>query len=42
VVTDWTGDDRVWLASGDILAAPAPIHARLRTLVEPALEAPGA
>jgi myo-inositol-1(or 4)-monophosphatase len=26
VVTDWAGDDRAWLASGDILAAPAPVH----------------
>ena len=25
-VTDWAGDDRAWLASGDILAAPAPVH----------------
>jgi myo-inositol-1(or 4)-monophosphatase len=26
VVTDWAGDDRAWLSSGDILAAPAPVH----------------
>ncbi len=26
VVTDWAGDDEAWLASGDILAAPAPVH----------------
>jgi myo-inositol-1(or 4)-monophosphatase len=26
MVTDWAGDDRAWLASGDILAAPAPVH----------------
>jgi myo-inositol-1(or 4)-monophosphatase len=26
IVTDWAGDDRAWLASGDILAAPAPVH----------------
>jgi myo-inositol-1(or 4)-monophosphatase len=42
VVTDWTGDDRAWLASGDILAAPPPIHARLLTLVQPAVKSPGA
>lgn len=26
VVSDWKGDDRGWLTSGDILAAPAPVH----------------
>jgi myo-inositol-1(or 4)-monophosphatase len=26
VVTDWAGDDEAWLGSGDILAAPAPVH----------------
>jgi myo-inositol-1(or 4)-monophosphatase len=26
VVTDWTGDDTAWLASGDILAAPPAVH----------------
>jgi len=26
VVTDWAGDEEAWLASGDILAAPAPVH----------------
>jgi myo-inositol-1(or 4)-monophosphatase len=26
VVTDWAGDASAWLASGDILAAPAPVH----------------
>jgi myo-inositol-1(or 4)-monophosphatase len=26
VVTDWAGDERDWLRSGDILAAPAPVH----------------
>lgn len=29
VVTDWDGDSRGFLASGDILAGPAPNHARL-------------
>jgi myo-inositol-1(or 4)-monophosphatase len=38
VVTDWRGDDGAWLASGDILAAPAAVHARLLDLVEPALD----
>ena len=26
VVTDWAGDTRAWLASGDILAAPPAVH----------------
>jgi myo-inositol-1(or 4)-monophosphatase len=26
VVTDWDGDEEAWLASGDILAAPAAVH----------------
>ena len=25
-VTDWDGDGRAWLGSGDILAAPPPVH----------------
>jgi myo-inositol-1(or 4)-monophosphatase len=29
VVTDWVGDPGAWLASGDILAAPPSVHARL-------------
>jgi myo-inositol-1(or 4)-monophosphatase len=29
VVTDWTGDPDAWLASGDIVAAPPGVHARL-------------
>jgi len=32
VVTDWSGDDRAWLASGDIVAAPPPVHAALLAL----------
>jgi myo-inositol-1(or 4)-monophosphatase len=32
VVTDWSGDDRAWLESGDILAAPASVHEELREL----------
>ncbi len=27
MVTDWSGDPDAWLDSGDIVAAPAPIHA---------------
>ena len=26
IVTDWAGNERDWLRSGDILAAPAPVH----------------
>src|SRR5262249_36776879 len=26
VVTDWEGDDRAWLRSGNILAAPPAVH----------------
>ncbi|MFM8303552.1 MAG: inositol monophosphatase family protein [Actinomycetota bacterium] len=33
VVTDWRGDPTAWLVSGDIVAAPPPIHARLQTLL---------
>jgi myo-inositol-1(or 4)-monophosphatase len=29
IVTDWTGDDRAWLRSGNILAAPPAVHAAL-------------
>ena len=29
VVTDWTGDPDAWLGSGDIVAAPPRVHARL-------------
>ncbi|MGZ4800879.1 MAG: inositol monophosphatase family protein [Acidimicrobiia bacterium] len=29
VVTDWVGDPDAWLVSGDILAAPPAVHARL-------------
>ena len=29
VVTDWDGDDRAWLRSGDILAGPPAVHAAL-------------
>lgn len=29
VVTDWSGDDRAWLGSGDILAGSAVVHAEL-------------
>jgi myo-inositol-1(or 4)-monophosphatase len=29
VVTDWAGDDRAWLSSGDVLAGPPAVHAAL-------------
>ncbi len=29
VVTDWDGDDRAWLRSGNILAGPPAVHAAL-------------
>jgi myo-inositol-1(or 4)-monophosphatase len=32
VVTDWSGDDRAWLASGDIVAGPPAVHAALLEL----------
>jgi myo-inositol-1(or 4)-monophosphatase len=32
VVTDWEGDDRAWLTSGDILAAGPRVHPTLREL----------
>jgi myo-inositol-1(or 4)-monophosphatase len=34
VVTDWAGDAEAWLASGDILAGPPPVH---RVLLDLAL-----
>ena len=33
VVTDWQGDDRAWLQSGDIVAAPAPVHDRILEVI---------
>ena len=33
VVTDWQGDDRAWLRSGDIVAAPAPVHERILEVI---------
>ena len=32
VVTDWNGDDRAWLRSGNVLAAPPAVHATLLEL----------
>jgi fructose-1,6-bisphosphatase/inositol monophosphatase family enzyme len=32
IVTDWEGDDRAWLSSGNILAAPPRVHPTLREL----------
>lgn len=34
VVTDWAGDDRAWLRSGNILAGPPAVHARLLEIAE--------
>jgi myo-inositol-1(or 4)-monophosphatase len=33
VVTDWQGDDRAWLQSGDIVAAPGPVHERILEVI---------
>jgi myo-inositol-1(or 4)-monophosphatase len=33
VVTDWRGDERAWLTSGDIVAGPPATHARLLELI---------
>lgn len=33
VVTDWSGDEKAWLTSGDIVAAPPKIHERLLALI---------
>jgi myo-inositol-1(or 4)-monophosphatase len=33
VVTDWHGDDRAWLDSGDIVAAPPEVHEHLLALI---------
>jgi myo-inositol-1(or 4)-monophosphatase len=32
VVTDWAGDDRAWLTSGDIVAGPPAVHAAMLEL----------
>lgn len=37
VVTDWRGDDRAWLESGDILAGPPQVHEVLLELAAGAL-----
>jgi len=29
IVTDWAGNDRAWLRSGNILAGPPGVHAAL-------------
>src|SRR4029077_10474722 len=33
VVTDWQGDERAWLQSGDVVAGPPAVHARLLELI---------
>jgi len=35
VVTDWSGDQHAWLDSGDIVAAPRAVHARILELTQP-------
>ena len=32
VVTDWSGDERAWLTTGDIVAGPPAVHAELLEL----------
>ncbi len=34
VVTDWQGDDRAWLHSGDIVAAPPHVHQRILEVLD--------
>jgi len=34
VVTDWRGDAHAWLDSGDIVAAPPSVHARILELIQ--------
>jgi myo-inositol-1(or 4)-monophosphatase len=34
VVTDWSGDERGWLQSGDIVAAPPAVHERILELID--------
>jgi myo-inositol-1(or 4)-monophosphatase len=33
VVTDWKGDDRAWLESGDIVAGPGPVHEQILEVI---------
>jgi myo-inositol-1(or 4)-monophosphatase len=33
VVTDWAGDDRAWLRSGDIVAGAGPVHERMLEVI---------
>jgi myo-inositol-1(or 4)-monophosphatase len=33
VVTDWQGDEAAWLRSGDIVAAPGPVHRRILEVI---------
>ena len=33
VVTDWQGDERAWLTSGDIVAGPPAVHERILELI---------
>ena len=42
VVTDWDGDDRDWLRSGNVLAAPPAVHAALIEIVAATADTTGA
>jgi myo-inositol-1(or 4)-monophosphatase len=33
VVTDWHGDERAWISSGDIVAGPPSVHARILEII---------
>jgi myo-inositol-1(or 4)-monophosphatase len=33
VITDWAGDERAWLTSGDVVAGPPAVHARVLELI---------
>jgi len=41
VVTDWDGDDRAWLRSGNVLAGPLPVHAELLRIAHETRGDPG-
>ncbi len=33
IVTDWDGDERSWLTTGDIVAAPPHVHERILQVI---------
>ena len=39
VVTDWQGDERKWIQSGDIVAGPPAVHARILEIIAAAAAA---